>query len=287
MEVSKMQLLVPVDFSHQSLVTLEQAINLAGVYNGDITIHHVVEDLGPLAKLFAKKLDNDDMKKALAAKLDKLARDQAAQSGVKVTSEIAQGIVHECIVEQANSMNATLIVMSTLETSSLKKRFIASNTLRVVKQAQCPVITIRGKEHRAGCSNLVVPLDLTKETKQKVTHAIGFAKLFSDTIIRLVSIIRTTEEVKFKALSRQMDLVREQVENSGVDCSASLVKILKGKDTVAEAIIAYARMVKGDCIVIMTQQEVNPTEVFLGSSAQAIINNSDIPVMSIVPEIYS
>jgi hypothetical protein len=35
--------------------------------------------------------------------------------------------------------------------------------------------------------------------------------------------------------------------------------------------------------MIMTQQEVDFTQYFIGSSAQGIINHSDIPVISIIP----
>ena len=48
-------------------------------------------------------------------------------------------------------------------------------------------------------------------------------------------------------------------------------------------IIEYSEKVDAGLILIMTQQETDITEMFIGSSAQAIINNSEIPVMSVVP----
>ena len=36
--------------------------------------------------------------------------------------------------------------------------------------------------------------------------------------------------------------------------------------------------------MIMTQQELDFTEYFIGSTAQEIINNSELPVLSLTPE---
>ena len=35
---------------------------------------------------------------------------------------------------------------------------------------KCPVITIKGKDHIEGCDNIILPLDLEKETKEKVSY---------------------------------------------------------------------------------------------------------------------
>ena len=53
--------------------------------------------------------------------------------------------------------------------------------------------------------------------------------------------------------------------------------------SIAQVIIDYATEVNAGLIMIMTQQESDITEMFIGSSAQAIINGSEIPVMSVVP----
>ena len=37
-------------------------------------------------------------------------------------------------------------------------------------------------------------------------------------------------------------------------------------------------------MILMTQQEQNVTEYFIGSKAQSILNKSTIPVLTIVPQ---
>ena len=55
-------------------------------------------------------------------------------------------------------------------------------------------------------------------------------------------------------------------------------------DDVTQSVIDYANRINADLLMIMTQQEMNWTDImFISSSAQQIINNSEIPVLSVRP----
>jgi nucleotide-binding universal stress UspA family protein len=93
----------------------------------------------------------------------------------------------------------------------------------------------------------------------------------------------TNDEFVVNRLTRQLDQVKKTIEASGVSCTAEIVRDTKGSNTLSESIIEYANKSKGDLIMIMTQQELDFTDYFIGSSAQGIIHGSDIPVLSIIP----
>jgi len=150
--------------------------------------------------------------------------------------------------------------------------------LRVIREAPCPVITIHGKKHRPGCKHIVLPLDLTKETKEKVTKAIEIAGLFGS-VINLVTVLTTDDEFIVNKLKRQMDQVHEFIVQHDIACT---VEYIHGSD-VGEEVVKYAKKIKADLILIMTQQETNWTNMFISSQAQEIINNSDVPVLSVRP----
>jgi nucleotide-binding universal stress UspA family protein len=128
----------------------------------------------------------------------------------------------------------------------------------------------------------VLPLDLTKETKEKVAKSIEFAKRFGS-IIRVVSVLLTNDEFIVNRLTRQLDQVKKYITEQGVDCSAEIVRDTKGEQSLADSIVDYSNKCKGDLIMVMTQQEQDFTDFFIGSSAQGLINESDIPVLSIIP----
>ena len=274
-------ILVPVDYSEQSIIALEQAVNLSRVFNSEIHVLNVISEEFSLAKLF-----NDDDKlefqKRAKVKLDEFVEKKSSEFGVELRPIQVHGKIYDQIANTADVIDAMFIVMGTAGTSTLKKKFIGSNALRVVRESHKPVITIKGKHHRKGCQNIILPLDLTKETKEKVTKAIEFAKRFGS-IIRVVSVLLTNDEFVVNRLTRQLDQVKKFIEEQGVDCTAEIVRDTKGGQSLSESVIDYANKSKGDLIMIMTQQEEEFTDFFIGSSAQGIINESDIPVLSIVP----
>lgn len=277
------KILVPVDFSEQSLIALEQAAHLAKVFDAEITILKIVEEGSAIMKLFSDK-QVDEMKDKLEERLNEVAAETQKQEGVKVEAKLATGKVYDKIVEVAEELNVAFIVMGTSggATGGIRKKFIGSNALRVVRESSIPVITIKGKHHRRGCQNIILPLDLTKETKEKVVKSIEFAKRFGSTV-RVVSVLLTNDEFIVNRLTRQLDQARKYIEKEGVECTAEIIKSSSGKESLSDVILDYAGKAKGDIIMIMTQQEEDFIEYFIGSSAQEIINHSEIPVMSIIP----
>lgn len=276
------KILVPIDFSEQSLIALEQSYNLAKEYNAEITLLYVIEDNGLFAKLFSNE-QHETLRKDIQDQLDKLAEEVSKKSKLTVNTLVGKGTIYEKIAEVAELINATMIVMGTNGATGMKKRFIGSNALRVTRESKIPVITIKGKHHRNGCKNIVLPLDLTKETREKVTKAVELSKLFHGAAVRVVSVLFTTDEFLVNRLTRQLAQVKTFLEKEGVECSAEIIKGSKGIETLSENVIEYAKQVEGDLIMIMTQQEVDFTELFIGSGAQEIINQSPIPVYSIRP----
>lgn len=271
----KNHILVPIDFSEQSQIALSQSYNLARLTKATLTLMHVMEETFHLPFFAAKQFDKG-MEKKIYKELDKLGHEVMMKVGVKVEILVVRGKVYEEIEIAAKKLKCSFIVMGT--NGSRYKKFIGSNALRVIREAPCPVITIKGKKHRPGCKHIVLPLDMSKETKEKVTKAIEIAKLFGS-IINLVTILTTDDEFIVNKLKRQMDQVHGFVMQHDVPCT---VEYIPGSD-ISEEIIKYSKKIKADLIMIMTQQEMNWTNMFISSQAQEIINSSDIPVLSVRP----
>ncbi len=276
------QILIPMDFSDQALIALDQSYNLAQFYNAELTLLYVIEESGALSRIFTRSFDEAAMKKEVEDKLHELAKETEKKKKVKVNTVVARGSVYEKILEVSDMISAKMIIMGSNGTVGIRKRFIGSNALRVVRESGCPVITIKGKHHREGAKNIVMPIDLSKETREKVNKAIELGKLYGSTI-RVVSVLFSLDEFVVNKLTRQMDQVKAFIQKAGVKCTAEMIKAIKGDESLSQAIVDYSNKVDADLIMIMTQQESDTTPLFVGSTAQGIINGSDIPVMSIVP----
>jgi len=276
----KKKILIPIDFSEITLVALDQAINLAKVINGEITIVNVIEDYGFFNK-YISSTERDDMAKRTTEKMSKLAAEKSQESGIHIDSMLSHGKIYEKINEVAAMIGATLIMMGTSGSMGLMK-FIGSNTLRVVRESKIPVISIKGTEIKPGLDNILLPLDLSKETKEKVAKAIWLSRLYGGVKVSVVSVAYTSDKTLLAKMKKQEAQVINFIQGKGIVATSEFIRDSGGKK-LADLILDYAKKVDAGLIMIMTQQENDITDMFIGSAAQAIINNSEIPVMSVVP----
>ncbi|MFM7176237.1 MAG: universal stress protein [Bacteroidota bacterium] len=275
------QIIIPVDFGEQSLIAVSQSFNMAKLTNSELTLLHVIDNdlMGVFqSKIFSKSDLHEQHMAGVKQQLEELAAQIRQESGVKVNTRIMEGKIYDAIVDVSAEDDAGLIIMGTMGAVGLKKKILGSNASRVVREAVCPVITIKGKEHRFGIKHILLPLDLTKETKEKVNKAINIARMFGS-VIHIVTIVESGDEFITNKLTRQMDQVSDHIQEAGITCTTEFVE---GGDVVDE-ILKVADKTQSDLIMIMTQQEVGFTDLFISSAAQEVINRSEVPVLSIRP----
>ena len=277
--MSASKILVPIGFSEQSIIALGQAFNLAKIKNSDVVLLSVIEEQSMIQSLFLDD-NSDELKKKVKEKLELIA-EYSLKYGIDVDTMVAKGRVYQEVNKVADMISADLIVMGTNGVNS-KSKFIGSNAEKVVRLSKCPVITIKGKSHRDGCENMILPLDLEKQTKEKVTYALEFARYW-DATIRIVSVVlRDNNEVRAK-LIKNIKQVEQFILDAGVKCTSEIVEGEK-KRTLGDFVFDYEKKFDADLIMIMTKKEELTLSNNISVTARYIINNSDIPVMSIRPK---
>jgi len=279
--MSASKILVPIGFSEQSMVALGQAFNLAKIKKSDVVLLSVIEQQSMMQSLFLDD-KSDELKEKVKKKLEEIAIEYSARHTVDVDTMVAQGKVYEQVNEVSEMISADLIVMGTNGSQRRSRKFIGSNAEKVVRLSKCPVITIKGKDHRDGCENIILPLDLEKQTKEKVTYALEYARYWNATI-RVVSVVlRDNQEVR-ERLSKTINQVKQFITDAGVKCSAELIEGEK-KQTLGDFVFEYEKRFDADLIMIMNKKEELTLSNNISVTARYIINNSKIPVMSIRPK---
>lgn len=280
-------ILVPIDFSEQSLLALEQAYALAKLLNVEITLLHVISESGPainipwITKDHSEK-DNNAYEESCYARLLQISESASKNSWIKVNPLILKGKVHEQIIQTAKDIYARFIVMATDSSDpEHKKNSIGSVTTRVIGETTCPVLTFNGSNIREQFDTIVLPLDLSKETQQKVSKAIEIAKFYNSTI-RVVSVLLTGEKDILEHLTEQIKQVKEYIEKRDVYTTTTIIHGSKSVGSITDYVLDYAYENEGDLIVIMIQQDVGWRERFLGSMSSDFISHSKIPVMSVI-----
>lgn len=275
--MKKNTILVPTDFSEVASHALDHAIHVAKTFNNDIAIIHVTEE-SLLGGLFAKGNYNDLVKDAIQIKLNECI-DRCKQSGIEAASYIKAGKPYKVIPETADEIGCDSIIMGTHGASGLAN-FIGSNSSRVITQSNVPVVVV--KEHsstKASYKNIVMPIDLSLESKQKVKWAIHLAKYYNSTI-HIIS-DKKSDEFLANHIQAQLAQVKTMLKENNVDYTNK--EFDSGSE--AEQVLMYAEAINADLILIMSQQEKGFADFLLGSAAQQIVNSSGkVPVMCINPK---
>lgn len=254
-------ILVPIDFTKQSLLAIRQSYNLAKYTHSRLVLLHVYDK------------DKEDSHEAL----NKLVEQTEKESGVPTEFMNVKGDIYEQTDKIAEEINATLIIAG-LESHMKFRNIIGSSASKLIRKAPCPVITIRGNSHSDGCENILLPLDISPETREKVDVAIQFAKYFGASIrmLGLFDADNTDYENNLLAYSHQ---VKQFIKSKGIPCSNKSVPT----KNVAETVVDYANKIEADLIMIMNKPSLSVTEFFNGTDTQRIVDTSNVPVMTIQP----
>lgn len=200
--------------------------------------------------------------------------------GLQVDYLIREGKVYNEVGSQALESKSLLIVAGTHGRSGFEKFWMGSNVYRIVSTAPCPVLTVRsGVNISDRLNTIVLPIDSTPETREKVTITAEIARATKAKVIVLklysTKIVEVTHVVDVYAEQVAAFLREEQVE---VEMDEAHTVNL------TETTIEYAKKVNADLIVIMTEQEKKAANFLLGNFAQQMINHSPVPVLSVRPK---
>jgi nucleotide-binding universal stress UspA family protein len=261
--------IVPTDFSELSLGGVELAFFMAQHFESKITLVHVTRNIG------------NDYSVNIKQKYDKLKQSMEAiiarfGSGNKVEVDyiIKEGKVYESVVNQAEAAHHSFICVATHGQSGWEELFIGSNAYKIVSSAKCPVFTIRGKKVPQKIQSIVLPLDNTLETREKVPLTAALALAFKAKVHVLAVNSSDYSEIQAKLKTYAMQ-VCGYLEHYKINCTLDH----KNGGNITDLTLEYAKEKNADMISIMTEQEKNLTNVLMGSYAHQMINKSPIPVL--------
>jgi nucleotide-binding universal stress UspA family protein len=87
------------------------------------------------------------MKEVCGSKLRKLMRKTSISDALIDHPLVRKGRPHREIVEAARTLKVDLIVISTHGYTGVNRALLGSVTERVVREAPCPVLVVREREH--------------------------------------------------------------------------------------------------------------------------------------------
>jgi nucleotide-binding universal stress UspA family protein len=147
--MAKRAILHATDFSTASRPAFAKAISLSRADRSPLLLLHVLNPMVPMIgdRPIEPPTFLQLQKSTRAWALKQLARlvAQAKARGVRAAPIVIEGSEAGTIVRVARSRRASMIVMGTHGRSGLERALLGSVATRVVSQASCPVLTVRGR----------------------------------------------------------------------------------------------------------------------------------------------
>ncbi|MEZ4757631.1 MAG: universal stress protein [Flavobacteriales bacterium] len=261
------KIIVPTDFTSVAENALNHAITLAKHSSAEVFLLHVV----------AKQSEVEDARKRLAGMVEGL-RDTAGN--VALHKLVRVGSIYDDIGDAAAEVDADLIVMGTHGMRGMQ--FITgSRALRVITSSPVPFIVVQERSIKAnGYDSIVVPLDLHKETRQKLTLVADMAKHFQSKVHLIVP--KEGDEFLHKQLENHLRFADQYLRERGITYDATIAD--EDSDNFVKAVVRHAVKVDADLIAIMNLAQGNIFGVLgVPYEQEVITNEAHIPVMCMNP----
>ena len=268
-------ILVAIDFSKNAEHALQYALMYAEKLNASLYLIWVDNSVSEDGVLDTIERDLRTEKKEYLKSIVKEYNEK--YPNIKFEILLRKGRVYQEIAKAAGQINADMIFTGTHGVSGYEQHWIGSNTYRIVTHAPCPVATVRSSyEITSRLDNILVPLDSSLETKQKLPFICELAQKF-DACIHLLEVYTSNLSVIRKRIHKFGEEAVKCMNERGVKYELEKVDV----KNVVSSIIEYGKSNNIDLIAIMTEQDSTTANKFLGPYAQQLINNSDIPVVSV------
>jgi len=274
-------ILLPIDFQEQSIIAIDYAKYFAEILKAEVHLLHIIEENSVVAKIFSQESEYNKLVNDVQSMLDLEA--QKFGNEIKVVTKIKSGKVYHQIEEYITEIKPLFVLIGKTEKPSLIKRLLGSNTLHLINEVKIPVISITGnkilkpeeKERK-----ILVPMDFSKNISEQLTASIEFAKLLHSNI-HLFAIETTKSAANETAFLTKLYKAKKIVEEQGIACESTLIE--DDKTPISELINNFAVKNNAHLVIIMTRDEDNMKEFFIGSNARNILETCEIPVLSVCP----
>ena len=273
------KILVPVDFSEHSEYALEVAATLAKKQNADIVLLHM---LGLSEAVFTKDDSQEFMEAQFYMKLAKKRFNEFLNKsylkGIKVTETVQNYKIFSEINEVAKEQDIDLIVMGSHGTGGLSQIFVGSNTEKVVRTSDVPVLVIKEQIPNLEIKKVVFGFDFQIENIKTYRTAINLLfTLGAD--VHLVHV--NLPGLKFTSTTEIEEEIAKFLRVAHHDNLAGNLKTHSVSDYYVETgVYNFAKKIGADVIAVATHGRSGLAHFFKGSIGEDMANHAEMPVIT-------
>lgn len=271
------KILVPTDFSEQAENALGVAAQLAKKFGAEIYLLHMIELPADMTNPVGETRSND-LPEALF--FMKLARNKFEEllarpylQGVTVHDTVEINHAFEGIIDTCEKHGCDFIVMGSQGATGFKEMFIGSNTEKVVRTSEIPVLVIKNKHADFKIRDFVFATNLEETGKATLKKVINFAQ-FTGAKLHLVYINTANEFVTSEETDTRFKRYLEGQDFSDYEFH------IYNDDSVEKGILNFTKKIKADLIGVATHGRKGLSHFFNGSISEDLVNHANSPVIT-------
>ncbi|WP_029035806.1 universal stress protein [Salinimicrobium terrae] len=270
-------ILVPTDFSEKAENALKVAAQLAKKFDAEIYLLHLIELPVDMVNPVGETRSNDLPEALFFMKMAKQKFDELLSrpylKGLKVHDTVEVNKAFDGILEASTKHGCDFIIMGSQGASGLKEMFIGSNTEKVVRTSEIPVLVVKNDHPSFEVKNFIFATNLESTGKNTLSKVVALADTFQARL-HLVYINTANEFV------------------TSNDCDQKLKKYIEGTDfnnyefhifnddSVEQGILNFAKKINADVVGIATHGRKGLSHFFNGSISEDLVNHANSPVIT-------
>lgn len=269
------RILVPTDFSENAEYALKVAAQIAKKNNGEIILLHMLELASQAGDALGSGHDLPELmlfKNKAIERLEDLM-DADYLDGIEVSEIVQFEKAFDGIIKLSHQNNVDLIVMGSHGASGFKELIIGSNTEKVVRYSDIPVLVIKKDTDDFNVKKFVFASDFSDEAKKPFEKAIEFANKFNSELHLVM--INTPND--FKSTSKAEKIIEDFMADFDVQKYKTHIYNDVNKE---KGIINFAKSIDADLIGISTHGRKGISHFFNGSISEDIVNHAKRPVVT-------
>lgn len=269
------RILVPTDFSKHAEYALRVAAQIAKQNNCEIILLHMLElpqQAGDAIGSGHKIPEIMFFKDAAINNLENLKYADYLE-GIPVSEIVIFEKTFEGVLSISKKNDIDFIVMGSHGASGFQEMFIGSNTEKVVRMSEVPVLVIKNQTDEFKASNFVFASDFSDEIKKPFKKVIEFASTFNSHLNLVM--INTPNSFKSTIIAEKM--MSDFMKNFNYPNHSFHIY---NDVNVEKGIINFSNKINADLIGMCTHGRTGLAHFFNGSISEDIVNHAVKPIIT-------
>lgn len=269
------RLLVPTDFSEQAENALKVAAKIAKKHNSEIFLLHTLElpvqlatasgaKSGPPEQLFYIRYTNQ--------RFDEF-KEKSYLEGLTVHQTVGQREIYEDIETICKNNDIDLVVMGSTGASGFKEMFVGSNTEKVVRTSDTPVLVIKDNVGDFKIQDFVFATDFSDKFKEAFTKAKDFAKL----IDAKIHLLLVNTPANFQTSAQGHELMNNFIQDMDLD---NYTLNIYNDLSVEKGILNFAKFIDAQLIGMATHGRKGISHFLNGSISEDMVNRANMSIIT-------